>query len=1253
MSQLSDSSITNDDCRFVLRTIKKRQWVILAQSPVCEKLRPLASEYLVEGERWESAETRVKCIQQLCEETIKADLKPADMSTPDGSMTRESQVYGFLKGYYLDNLTHNLVMSRIFVTSDDTYNKRIIPDAYQAVSNAWRKKLKDKGAASSSKPEEQIITSIESSKISTPKIDWGDAPEQEVLLGRQDQLHQLNEWISREYEHCRVVAVLGMGGIGKTSVAVQVARQLVGDFDYIIWRSLQNAPPLQEVIRDFVDFISDHEITELPNEANKKILILINLLKVKRCLLILDNFETILKKDEASEYNTEGYENFGDLVIRLGTVQHNSCLLLTSREKPREIALLEGKNLPIRSLPLLGLDVESIQDIIKDKSLSGNESMWKELVESRYGGNPFALRIISEHIREIFDGRIESFLEKGSTVIGDIRGLLNQQFNRLSEIEQHIMYWLAIEREPTSLEKLKESLVFIAADSEVIEALSTMRRRYLVERTQNGFTLQNLVMEYITEELVKRVCTEIVSGTVTLFNTHSLLNAQSKEYIMSVQRRMILRPLIERLVTVLSQAEIVIKVRKILSDIRRDSPRTPGYAAANVFSLLSELNIDLQNWDFSNLTVRKAYLQELELHDVDLSSSDLSDTVFADTFGSIPAVAFNHTGDKIVAGTFNGEVIVWQTFNGKQLLKLAGHSDWVSSICISPNDDIIATGSNDQSIRMWKLATGECIVTLKGHTKPVRSVAFSSDAQLLASASEDSTIRLWKTEMGECVGVLSGHVGRLKTLAFSPDGSLIASGGDDQAIRLWDVNTKKCVGVLKGHTGWIRTVAFHPNSKKLASGSDDGTVRIWNLETRLCGTIIKGDTNKVWVVAFSGDGSMLVSGGNDSTIKVWNSDDGQLLKVLQGHTSWVRSIQFGSSSHLIVSGGEDQTVRLWDLITGHCLRVFRGYTGRVFSVSYGPDADMLVAGIGDHKVHIWRVNDGVCVGTLRGHMDQVWTVAFSPSGRTIVSGSDDRTIRLWDIRTMQCLATLQGHKGWIGAVVFSPDGTIVASGSDDYTICLWNVSNGQLIRVLHGHEGRVSSLAFLPNNKGLVSGSEDATLRLWDLNKGECECVLRGHDSLVYSVACSPLGSIIASGGSDRTVRLWNADTRVSLGVLGEHSMQVWSVAFSLDSNILASGSDDRTIRLWDVNSRECIGVLEGHSNKIWSVAFSSDNRLLASGSEDETIRIWDIDTRQCISILRGDRPYERMNIFQAIGLTDAQKSTLRALGAMEQHFKP
>jgi len=1080
-------------------------------------------------------------------------------------------------------------------------------------------------------------------------IDWSDAPEDQIFRGRTSELNQLYDWISSEHRNCRLVAILGMGGIGKTSVAVQITKQLKDDFKYIIWRSLKNRPPLQEILKDCIDLISNHEIAELPSDVSRQISSLTDLLRVKRCLIILDNFEIILKKGQATEDYIEGYENYGDFIKRLGTIQHKSCLLLTSWEKPREIASLEGENLPIRSLALVGLDVATVKEIIKDKSLQGTESDWEELVR-RYSGNPLVLKMISERIREVFDGEIKSFLETGET--GDFNGLLNEQFSRLSEIEQQIVIWLVIERDPVSLERLKDSLVFPASDGEIGRALAALRRRHLVERTQSGFTLQNLVMGYLTEDLVKKVFAEIISGGAQLLNTHCLLNAQSKEYIRSIQRRMILRPLGERLAAVLSPNEIVIELLKILSKMKRDSSRRPGYAASNVIAILSELNIDLRGWNFSSLSVRNAYLQELELHDVDFENSDLRGTVFADTFGSIPAVAFDHSGDKVVAGTFNGEIRVWQTIDGRQLLRLSGHDDWVSSVCISPNDDIIASGSNDQTVKMWKLTTGESICTLRGHTKPVRSIAFSCDGRLLASASEDSTVRLWNPQTKECIGMLSGHVGRLKTLAFSPDDCIIASGGDDQTIRLWNVSTKECIGILKGHNGWIRTLAFRPNGKILASGSDDGTVRIWDLETRLCKITIKADTNKVWAVAFNGDGSMLASGGNDRTIRLWNPDNGQLLKVLQGHASWVRSIQFSPDSSLIVSGSEDQTVRFWDPKTGHCLRMFRGYTGRVFSVSYGPNSDLLISGAGDHKVRIWRVNDGTCIGILKGHTDQVWTVAFSPDKRTIASGSDDRTIRLWDIDTMQCLATLEGHKGWIGAVAFSQDGKIVASGSDDYTICLWNVRNGQLVRVLRGHVGRVSALAFLSNNKELVSGSEDASLRLWDIESGECEHVFRGHDGLVYSVACNPSNTIIASGGSDRTIRLWDAESRTDLGVLGEHKMQVWSVAFSPAGNILASGSDDRTVRLWDVIHRKCVGVLEGHSNKVWTIAFSPSNGTVASGSEDETIRMWNIDKRQCIRVLRGERPYERMNITGATGFTEAQRSTLMSLGAIQGAVK-
>jgi WD40 repeat protein len=57
---------------------------------------------------------------------------------------------------------------------------------------------------------------------------------------------------------------------------------------------------------------------------------------------------------------------------------------------------------------------------------------------------------------------------------------------------------------------------------------------------------------------------------------------------------------------------------------------------------------------------------------------------------------------------------------------------------------------------------------------------------------------------------------------------------------------------------------------------------------------------------------------------------------------------------------------------------------------------------------------------------------------------------------------------------------------------------------------------------------------------------------------------------------------------------------------------------------------------------------VLVSGGDDSTIRIWDTHTGECIRILRPPRPYEGMNITGATGLTDAQRETLKALGAVE-----
>jgi hypothetical protein len=471
------------------------------------------------------------------------------------------------------------------------------------------------------------------------RADWGEAMDVSVFYGRTEELATLKQWIVQD--NCRLVGLLGMGGIGKTALSVKFAQHVQHEFNCVIWRSLQNAPPVNDILATLIQILSNQQETpaNLPESTSDRITQLIEYLRSSHCLLILDNADSILQAGAVAGQYRPGYEGYGEFIKRVGETSHRSCLILTSCEKPQELAALEGETLPVRSLELTGLHEEEAWAIFQAKgTFTGTPEEWKALIQ-HYAGNPLALNMVASAIRDAFGSSISEFvkdLKAGTWPFADISQLLERQFNRLTSSELEVIYWLAINREPI----LKQDIICPTLTRQLPDTLKSLRRKFLVEKriadrlkpapTQTNsaagalvrtdsiqpafagfvciapdfqsvgnlpnqaislFTLQPVFMEWVTNQLIAKVCEEIETGEIALFNSHPLPKIQAEVSLIDTEIRFILKPIMDRLLNRLKgKSNVENQLNKLLSQWQTKYPYTPGYTASNVRNLLGQLN---------------------------------------------------------------------------------------------------------------------------------------------------------------------------------------------------------------------------------------------------------------------------------------------------------------------------------------------------------------------------------------------------------------------------------------------------------------------------------------------------------------------------------------------------------------------------------------------------------------------------------------------------------------------------------------
>jgi WD40 repeat protein len=1079
------------------------------------------------------------------------------------------------------------------------------------------------------------------------RIDWGEAIDADIFYGRSTEVELLTN--SMRLDRCRLVSICGMAGIGKTTLAVKIAQLVADDFDRTIWISLHDAPPIAEMLDDTIRRL-------VPNLGSKKLMgdvpaaiaMLLELFSQHRYLLIFDNFDAVLPKDR----DLDRSNHYLELLKLVAEVKHHSCILLTTREKPAIVAALAGETLPVRSLTINGLDRSAAEKILGDKGLIAGQPV--DRLIGNYAGHPLALKFVAAKIQDLFAGDIDAFIEEGANSFDELDRFLAPQFYLLTPLAQKILYWLAIHRTKIPLQQLQVEIGDSATRGEIQAALLFLQRRSLIERQPQGFTLHPVVMEFVTNLFLDKLCIEIVEGDYQLILNYPSIQATAAEYVRERQIRMILAPLSERLRQNFGSIEVITeRLINLVERLRtRDQHRT-GYAIGNYLNLCRHLEIDLTGIDLQQASIRQAYLADLNLHNVNCRSAIFQDCRLAQTFGSMICVAFSPNGELLASCDVNGEIQIWQLADNRRILTLRGHDHWLWSIAFSPDGRYLASGGQDRTARLWNVQTGACIHRMNGDIGVVNHVAFSPNGCLIATSSEGGTVRIWEVETGKYLKTLIGHERRVWSSVFCHDNRRLVSGSEDGTVKIWDLETGNCQQTLTGHQNWVWKVAISPDGETIASTSYDLTIRLWDLETGNCRSILSGHQDCVLGADFSPDGKLIATASDDRSIKLWDVRTGKCLQTWEKHTSRIWSVVFHPSGEFLASAGDDYNIRLWRTQTGMCTQLWQGYSNHILNMTIGSGSGSgayLATAHEDRTVKLWRVGDSpqskIPFRTLADHTNRILAIDFHPDNLRLASGSCDRTVKLWDINTGHCINTFYGHQSWIWSVAFSPDGNLLASGSYDHTTKVWDTQTGVCLHTLTGDPaGAIQQVKFSPDGRWLASCGYPHTIHLWDSHTGVYGRQPIGHRYRVWSIGWLTNQRLV-SGGEDGTICVWDVETGACLQSWRGHNCQIFCLVYDRQIDRLYSSDAQGNVKIWDLQTMNCLGTIKAHDRWIFSFCLSQDRDRLYTSSLDGKVKIWDLATLTCQSTLTPPRPYEGMQISNATGLNDAEFSTLIALGA-------
>jgi len=986
------------------------------------------------------------------------------------------------------------------------------------------------------------------------------------FTGRHTDLLELYMKMIGNLSHIGInqIGAVGMGGIGKTQLAVEFAYRFGFAYHGIYWIQSRQAGWLTQ----FVELARDRLQLRIPNpdsaEANKQYIFALQ----KYCkthpntLIIMDNVaEPKLLNNDACF--------FGLTPLTLG------CdLLFTTR-----------KHFQIPGVILQAVDILSPESAValltaerQPESLTEREKA--KAICSAVGNLPLALTLAASYLRAYPEVSFADYYDE----------LRRNKF------------------ETVDLARLSPEELATRHEAAVATTLQSQWDMLKDENARHLFHLAGLFPE---AEIIPKARLALLSGieqektslhrpldkAFHLLHELSLIEKLDSKTV-TLRLHPLVRDFSQRMLSELEQITYKAKAAKALNDAYFDYLRLESeLQERGVNQIIDDMQVALE-WSgdeqaqFRDLELLRSALRlsanELS-HDRQQLPSQLHGRLLGNESNKIQ-IFLERSIDK-AKGLWLRPLAPTLTRAGGPLLRtLNGHHSEVTAVAITPNAKLAVSGLEDKTLKVWNLQTGECCQTLEGHHGRITSVAITAHGQLAVSGSRDHTLKIWNLQTGECLDTLEGHRNSVTAVATTPDGKLAVSCSYDDTVKVWNLQSGECSHTLKGRSSGVTSVGITPDGQ-LSVYASCGS---WN-HTRYASL---NDTLKAWRLQM--EVSLHMLDDHSSDVVATTLDDQIAMYVVNvACDDW-------AVGHLYIQ----------NLETGERREALESHDdGVITAVAITPDGKLGVSGSEDRTLKVWNVQTGECCQTLKGHDNEVTSVAISADGQLAVSGSKDKTLKVWSLRTVECRHTPEIHRSGVNSVAITPDGQIAVSVSDGDFLHVWDVQRGECrhrLKSLDSHGA--TSVAVSSDGQRVVSNS-GSDFKVFDLQTGKCLDNLERHMGICTAVAITLDGQLAVSAYKN-TLKVWNLQTRACSRTLEGHGERFEAVAITADGQLAVSSSWDN-IKVWNLQTGECIRTLKGHGDWLNAVAITADGQLAVSSSW-ENIIVWDLQTGECLRILKG-----------------------------------